>query len=263
MKNYDLNNLLDNISLVKCISFFLLIYLVLTLFSLVLGITFDSLLFKSLLYSIMLIFFIFALKKPFKEIKQSYFDLQNSNMPIKVLFIVIANCLFTATIFFVLAYFSNVFNLNFDLSLFGIISLNDYYGIIMYLISIVILSPIVEELLFRGVILRKLNVNFEFSIKRAVIISSILFGLCHNFGGILSAILFGICMSFLYIKSKNILIPIFAHCLNNLFSFILACSGIELFIISNNFIIVIIVILAILTNFILFKDIIKEFSKLD
>ena len=262
LKNYDdLNDLFANISLIRCILFFLLIYLGIAGLSFIFNIDMNSLLFKFALYGLMLIFFIFALKVPFRQFKNSFIALKKSNMSFKVLFIVIANCLFTATIFFVLTYLSNVYNLNFNSFLFGFFDLTDYLGLIFYIFVVIILSPIVEEFLFRGIILRKLVTELHFDIKWAVLISSFLFGICHNFGGIISAFLFGICMAFLYIKSKNIFIPILAHLVNNLLSFILACSGVEIFL-SNNLIIGVIIILAILTNFILFRDIFREFSKL-
>ena len=110
----DLNDLFANISLIKCILFFLLIYLGIAGLSFIFNIDMNSLLFKFALYGLMLIFFIFALKVPFRQFKNSFIALKKSNMSFKVLFIVIANCLFTATIFFVLTYLSKVYNLNFN-----------------------------------------------------------------------------------------------------------------------------------------------------
>ena len=48
-----------------------------------------------------------------------------------------------------------------------------------------------------------------------MIISSFLFGIGHDFGGITSAFLFGICMCILYLKTDNILIPMSVHFINN------------------------------------------------
>ncbi|MDL2246291.1 CPBP family intramembrane metalloprotease [Methanobrevibacter sp. OttesenSCG-928-K11] len=87
-------------------------------------------------------------------------------------------------------------------------------GVLSGIISSVIIAPLFEELLFRGIILQKLNKRLGIIVS--ILISSILFGIIHDLGGIFSAFIFGICMCILYIKSNNILVPIFAHALNNL-----------------------------------------------
>lgn len=254
-------NQFDNISLIKCILFFVIIYLLLKLFSHVFNFNFDSLSFKICLYLPMLIFFIIKLDFSYSDIKKDYNSISHIDFK-KILFIVFANILFTAVIFFILKYISYLGFLNFNSFLFGFLNLNNYFDIFSYFLAIVVLSSIVEELLFRGVILNKLVSDYNFDLKLAILISSLLFGLCHNFGSILSAFVFGICMAILYIKSKNILVPILGHFINNLISFILACSGIEFFIVYNNIIILIIVVLFIITNFILFRDIFRELSLL-
>lgn len=52
----------------------------------------------------------------------------------------------------------------------------------------------------------------------AMIISSFLFAIGHDFGGIVSAFLFGLCMCILYLKTDNILIPMTVHFINNITS---------------------------------------------
>ncbi|MDO5820033.1 MAG: CPBP family intramembrane metalloprotease [Methanobrevibacter sp.] len=172
-------------------------------------------------------------------------------------FIVIANILFVAAIYFVLQYLSSLSLISFDSPLFGDFSSISIGILVLYFLTIVILSPIIEEILFRGMFLRRFNKALN-NISLAILLSSILFGICHNFGGILGAILFGICVSILYIKSKNILVPIFAHFLNNLISFLIALSGVECHIQGNLFVIILIIILAFVSNIVLFKAIINE-----
>ena len=172
-------------------------------------------------------------------------------------FIVIANILFVSAIYFILRYLSGFSIIQFDSPLFGDFSTLSLSVLVLYLLTVVILSPIIEETLFRGIFLRRFNKELD-NATLAILISSFLFGICHNFGGILGAILFGICVSILYIKSRNILVPIFAHFLNNLISFLLALSGIENFIQGNLVVIFAIILLAIVSNFVLFKAIINE-----
>lgn len=258
----SLYELLNEISFVKCILFLVVIYLIVTGFSMIFNFSFDSLLFKICLYIPMLLFFIISLNYPSDLIKKDYNGLFNLTNFKKILFIILANFLFTIFIFFILRYMSTgLFRL--DAQLFAYLDLNYPIYVLMYFLAVVILSPIVEELLFRGIILRKLNTDYNFSIPFAILISSLLFGLCHSFGGILSAFVFGICMSVLYLKTKNILVPILAHTLNNLISFILAFTRIEYYLISNGIIIIIVLILFVITNFILFKHIFNEISNLN
>jgi len=261
----NLNEYLDKLSLVKVLSFFLLIILIMTLITMVFNIGIGSLLFKLILYGVMLVFFVYKLKSVSLEdsdnsfygsLKDSYKNIFKSINIYQILFIIIANVLFVSMIFFILRYFSILGFFQFDAYLFGNLSVLSPKVVFIYFLSVVILSPIVEEILFRGIILRRFNE--EFGLNKAILISSIFFGLCHSFGGILGAILFGVCASILYIKTRNILVPIFAHFLNNLLSFCLAFTGVEFFIYANDICIYLVIVLAILVNFLLFRAIFNE-----
>ena len=214
----------------------------------------------------MLLFFAYELNKiDFNEIsfkkalRNEYDSLFKVADIYHVSFIVIANILFVSAIYFILRYLSHLSIIDFNSPLFGNFRTISISILVLYFLTVVILSPIIEELLFRGMFLRRFNK--ELNVTLAILISSVLFGVCHSFGGILGAILFGICVAILYIKSKNILVPIFAHFLNNLLSFLLALSGVEYLIHSNLIIIILIIILAIVSNFVLFKAIFSEWPK--
>lgn len=88
----------------------------------------------------------------------------------------------------------------------------EFAGIFTF-ISIIVVSPFVEEMIFRGIFLNKLNLIVPTVF--AVLISSLLFASLHSFGSIFSAFVFGLCMAIFYLKSENIAVPIFAHFLNN------------------------------------------------
>ncbi|GGE75014.1 CPBP family intramembrane glutamic endopeptidase [Priestia taiwanensis] len=83
---------------------------------------------------------------------------------------------------------------------------------------IVILAPIVEEVIFRGFLLHRLS--YKFGMVKAVIISSVLFGLFHF--NLFGSITFALVCAILYIKTKNLLVPILAHMLNNFLAFMFA-----------------------------------------
>lgn len=262
-----LNDYLDGLSIIKVLSFFLLLILIFTLIPMIIGIGFGSLFFKFLIYLIMLIFFVYKFKKMdlrgesedsfLMALKNDFNSLFEVAGVYNISFIVIANILFVAAIYFVLQYLSSLSLISFDSPLFGDFSSISIGILVLYFLTIVILSPIIEEILFRGIFLGRFNKALN-NISLAILLSSILFGICHNFGGILGAILFGICVSILYIKSKNILVPIFAHFLNNLISFLIALSGVECHIQGNLFVIILIIILAFVSNIVLFKAIINE-----
>ena len=235
-----LNDFLDRLSLIKVLSFFLLIILVLTLIPMVFKIHLGSLFFKFILYGIMLLFFAYELNKidfnemSFKKALRNEYDSLFKVADIyHVSFIVIANILFVSAVYFILRYLSYLSIIDFNSPLFGNFRTISISILALYFVTVVILSPIIEELLFRGMFLRRFNK--ELNVTLAILIS--------------------------YIKSKNILVPIFAHFLNNLLSFILALSGIEYLIQSNLIIILLIIILAIASNFVLFKAIISEWPK--
>ena len=90
-------------------------------------------------------------------------------------------------------------------------------------IATVIISPIFEEILYRGLMYNKLKEISNAFI--GVLISSILFALLHipKYGfGINTFFLFlvGILFAYCYEKSNNIYVPIFVHSINNFFIFL-------------------------------------------
>lgn len=90
---------------------------------------------------------------------------------------------------------------------------NTLYDNFYKFILLVILAPIFEEFIFRGVILNRLKLRWGSSI--AIIISSMLFAILHVSLAFIGAFLFGIMMCIVYIKTKNIFITMFIHCINN------------------------------------------------
>jgi len=79
----------------------------------------------------------------------------------------------------------------------------------------VIAAPIVEEFLFRGVILHRFT--FKWGLKKAVIASSVIFGLLHS--DFIGAFIFALVMCILYIKTATLLVPILAHMINNMLAY--------------------------------------------
>lgn len=100
-------------------------------------------------------------------------------------------------------------------------------------LSMGLAAPIMEEILFRGLIFRRLRTYSKFPV--ALIISSLIFGLCH--GNILQffyAFLLGLLMGLLYERFRTLWAPIAFHAAANLFSVAVTNYAIINIIISIN-----------------------------
>lgn len=98
---------------------------------------------------------------------------------------------------------------------------NDTFGnpttnkeLVFFLISVVILAPLLEEIIFRRIVFKRLNLKLSFI--TSAVISSAVFGIGHELLAILGAIVFGVTCCVLYRKYNNLLVPIAVHFVNNL-----------------------------------------------
>lgn len=101
-----------------------------------------------------------------------------------------------------------------------IVPIEEYETTTWFLILAIFVAPVVEELLFRGIIFYYLREMKGFWI--ANIIQALLFGLAHGnvVQGIYTAIL-GMILGYYYHKNRNILSPIFLHIFFNFFGIFL------------------------------------------
>jgi membrane protease YdiL (CAAX protease family) len=93
------------------------------------------------------------------------------------------------------------------------------------IVSSIMIAPVLEELVFRGVLFNRLKIRI--GIIPAMLLSSGIFAIGHEFGGIISAFVFGICMCIIYLKTDNILMTMSIHFLNNLVAVFIDASGLE------------------------------------
>ncbi|MEC3879438.1 CPBP family intramembrane glutamic endopeptidase [Parapedobacter sp. 10938] len=94
----------------------------------------------------------------------------------------------------------------------------DQKGIYAFL-AIVIAAPIIEELIFRGIILEGLLQRY--SPVKSIILSSILFGIVHlNPWQFVSALVIGLFSGWVYYRTRKLSLSILIHLANNLFAFI-------------------------------------------
>lgn len=93
------------------------------------------------------------------------------------------------------------------------------------IVMAVIMAPIFEEIVFRGIIQKGL-INKGTKPGVAIAISSIVFGLVHgNPWQFVGAVLLGSVLGFVYYKTKSLLLPILLHAFNNLCSSVLIFYG--------------------------------------
>ena len=122
---------------------------------------------------------------------------------------------------------------------------DDPLVLVLYGVVIVLIPPLVEELLFRGMVLQSLR---RFGDGFAVLASALMFGLYHaNFAQSVFAIICGLAMGFVVIRTGSLLPSILIHMLNNAISLCLELTqryyGTETAGILNNGIMGVIVLL--------------------
>lgn len=89
----------------------------------------------------------------------------------------------------------------------------------------VIMAPLFEEIVFRGIIQKGL-INGGTKPQKAIWISALLFGLVHgNPWQFVGAVLLGFVLGTVYEKTKSLLLPVLLHAFNNLCSTILVALG--------------------------------------
>lgn len=97
--------------------------------------------------------------------------------------------------------------------LFNKIFENDY-GIYGAILKVVIIAPVIEELIFRGVIMHGLMRNY--SKFTAVFVSALMFALFHlNPWQFPATFVLGLLLGILMLRSRNILLCILGHAINN------------------------------------------------
>jgi membrane protease YdiL (CAAX protease family) len=85
-------------------------------------------------------------------------------------------------------------------------------------LGVVVFGPLVEELVFRGLVLRRLAARWGST--AAIIVSSLAFGVPHADAAV-GATIFGVAMALLYFRSQTLVVPILAHMANNLVAYLM------------------------------------------
>ncbi|EPZ8709637.1 CPBP family intramembrane glutamic endopeptidase [Clostridium botulinum] len=92
----------------------------------------------------------------------------------------------------------------------------------------VIIAPIFEEIVFRGIILEGLLNKYK--PITGIIVSSVVFALCHIYiPQIINAIIFGMLVGIIYYKTRSVVLCMVSHMLTNGFNFLYINSNIRTF----------------------------------
>ena len=84
-------------------------------------------------------------------------------------------------------------------------------GNVLTMISMVVLAPIVEEYLFRGILLTRWSKKW--GTPTAIVVSSAIFAVLHV--EIIGHMFFAYVMAVVYIETKSLWTPILLHAINN------------------------------------------------
>lgn len=208
---------------------------------------------------IIILYFVYKLKNFKHEVSHEISNIFSDVSVKLILIIVFANIFFSYGMLYLANFLLSIpiFKdfLNFDfISKVSFVLAGGYF-------SKLVLAPISEELVFRGVFINKLRLFVPLSF--AVLISSLLFGSVHSYGSMFSAVVFAVCMAILYLKTENIFVPMLAHFLNNLFAEIIFALDFNNLIFNDWNVMLVISILAIISLFIIISFIFKEWNILN
>lgn len=83
---------------------------------------------------------------------------------------------------------------------------------IMWMFIGVVLAPVVEEVLFRGILVNRWGVKW--GVRTGIVVSSVLFGVGHVVDPV-GATVFGFVAAVLYLRTRTLIVPIAFHAANN------------------------------------------------
>lgn len=121
-------------------------------------------------------------------------------------------------------------------------------NILFLILSSVIVGPLVEEIIFRYMLVSKLQ-KFNNKIV-TILLASFIFAIMHN--GIINIIytfILGIILNIVYLKNKNLLYPMIVHSSANLIALFL--TGYNVYILSASFILLVISMLIVKRDYLL------------
>ena len=225
--------------------------------------SFDIMEFDSIwVYIFIIAYFIYKLRCCFSSLKDDFNRVFSRDFLKYTLLVVVLNIFLSYGLLYLSSFILDIFpGLNFLAYVqFTSMHLNASILAAGSFFAVVFISPIFEELLFRGVMLNRFKLIMPLTIS--ILLMSLLFAAMHTFGSITSAFVFSICMAILYLKTDNILVPIFAHFLNNLLAESIVNLDVNNILFTNDVVICVISFLAIISAILIFVSIYSEWNNL-
>lgn len=242
------NDKLKKITLKEVLILIILLFVVQYLFNTLNLINVDSI----WIYILIIIYFIFRIGNGLSSLKADVADVFSLDSLKFIVLVVILNIFMSYGFLYLADYILNFIDIS-HIMPFSIVGVS--------LISTIFVSPIAEELIFRGVFLNRFRLMVPTVF--AILISALFFASLHSYGNIISAFIFALCMSILYLKTENILVPIFAHFLNNLLAEIIVFADSNKILFTNEWVILIMSVLAIISFVLISTSLIKEFNNIN
>ncbi|AGB41871.1 CAAX amino terminal protease family [Halobacteroides halobius DSM 5150] len=177
----------------------------------------SSVIYMFIFYGGILFLIISKLYKSDIQIKKVIGNLSKKNELVKIFSITITLVIFSVGSLLSSLYFFNILFPSIINKIIGFINEIPSNNITLDIIRSVFLVPIVEEVLFRYLLLGKMTIKL--GIKKSIIISSIIFSILHiNFIG---SFVFAVVLSLVYLKTGKLILPILIHSFNNVIAIFL------------------------------------------
>ena len=234
------NDKLKKITLKELLSLVILLFLIQYFFNSLNIVHIDSV----WIYILLIFYFIFKLKNELFSIKDDILEIFSFNILKSILTIVILNIFFSYGMLYLTDY---ALNLKFSF-------------ISTAVLASIFVSPVCEELIFRGVFLNRLKLAIPTFFS--LLISSLLFAALHPYGAIFSAFVFALCIGILYIKTENIFAAIFAHFLNNIIAEMIVFFDSSQILFTNNAVVWAMSVLAVVSFGIILMSVVPELKRL-
>ncbi len=100
----------------------------------------------------------------------------------------------------------------------SLIPVDSWVASIMWMLTGVVFAPVVEEVIFRGILVNRWGVKW--GIRTGIVVSSVVFGLLHVVDTA-GATIFGLVAAVLYLQTRTLIVPIAFHAANNLVALLL------------------------------------------
>lgn len=94
------------------------------------------------------------------------------------------------------------------------------------LLTLVVMAPLFEEVIFRGVVLE--STRARYGVPAAWLISALVFGIAHVHPAVaVNALVMGLVLGFIYIRSDSLWATVILHAINNGFAYVLLMMGLQ------------------------------------